>query len=259
MADGVSKQVADLTVFARAIVASLGTYGPQVAPGVEAILFPDGEPAKLTVAVFFEAMSVALGRSLEDLGVKNRALAAEIADDAEPRTTRDAAAERLKAKLLRARSLFAGAVPADVYDRLGLAAAVPENHELLKQRADHVVQQIRACKLARVSLDEGVTLDPAVIASGIEQAASDLDDALKVVKQEERELTVAQKERDEALSKLRGLANGAADTLEAMCKLAGRGALADDVRPSTRRRATSATEEGKTPTNVAPQPAPPTP
>jgi hypothetical protein len=259
MADGVSKQVADLSVFARAIVASLGTYGPQVAPNVEAILFPDGAPATLTVADFVNAMGAALGRSLDDLGAKNLSLAAEIADDAEPRTTRDAAAERLKSKLLRARSLFAGAVPAEVYERLGLAGALPESHELLKQRADHVVQQIRACKLARIALDEGVTLDPAVIASGVEQAASELHDALKVVKQEERELTVAQKERDDAQVKLRGLANGVADTLEALCRLAGRSDLAESVRPTTRRRATSATDEGKTPPNAAPQPAPPTP
>ena len=259
MADGVSKQVADLSVFARAIVASLETYGPQVAPGVEAALSVEGEAAKLSVAGLFEAMGASLVRSVDDLGVKNRALAAEIADDAQPRTTRDAAAERLKSKLLRARSLFAGALSAETYERFGLASALPENHEQLKQRADHVVQQIRAGKIARVTLDEGVTLEPAVIASGIEQAACELDSALKVVKQEERELTVAQKERDDAQAKLRGLANGVADTLEALCRLAGRSDLADAVRPTTRRRPTNASEEGKAPTNGAPQPAPPTP
>lgn len=89
----------------------------------------------------------------------------------------------------------------------------------------------------------GVKVDGKLLGQTLRVAAEQLEEALADVRREERELQLTQKRRNETMATWNARYPGVADVATGLFELAGRGDLADLVRPTARRRA-GLTEEG---------------
>jgi hypothetical protein len=242
MAD-ISKMVADRAAISRTVLSSIEVHGAEVSAQLTEILFPKGAPKQLTAEAFLKALHGALAESVRKLTEADLAHAQELADDDAPRAARDAALTEVREKLINLRSTLASVFGAAILKAYGLTGETPSDPELLLHRANNAASLLANKPISAKPQQEGVTVDPKVLASGLTSAAKKLQKALDAVRREEREGQLTRKTRDEASIAWSARYQGVADAMTGIYGLVGRADLADLVRPTARRRAGLTEEE----------------
>lgn len=246
MAD-VSKMVADRMAVSRTVLSSLEVHGPEVSAELTKVLFPKGPPKQLTIEAFLKALHDALARAVTELSEADMAHAQELADDAEPRATRDAGVAQLREKVMKLRSTLSAVYGAGILKTYGLVGETPNEPELLINVAKNTASLLTSRPITEKAQQEGVTVDPKALAAGLTAAVKKLQKALDDVRREEREGQLTRKKRDEAAAVWSGRYQGVADIATGIYEVCGRAELADVVRPTARRRAGLTEEEDVNP------------
>lgn len=237
MMSDVSKAVVNRVAIARTLLAAVEVQGQEVVSQLEATLFPQGVPEGFDVRVFMDALTGHVQRSIDDLVQKDRAHAIELADDDAPRQERDSAKAALRETLFGIRDTLEGVFGASIAAAYGLSGATPEDSNELLSRAAAVSELLANRPLVEKPLRLGVMVDLKAIASELNVHIGALDKALGDVRREEREAQVTRDARNASLAAWSASYQGVADILTGMLELVGKQALAERVRPTSRRRA----------------------
>ncbi|AKF11355.1 hypothetical protein [Sandaracinus amylolyticus] len=229
----VSKTVADHLAISEQVLQAIEVLGGKVAEGI-------ASGARIPRDVVLSAVIAWLGthlRSAHDaLRDADLEHAAELQDDRAPRDARDQITADLRGALISASSVVRGAYGESFSTAAGLEAAVEKRPDLVAAQAHRIARALRAGR-APATITEGVRVDLAALASSLEARASRLDDALSIVRREEREAQTAMSARDAALARWERTYAGVAEIFTGLCTLAGLDDLARKVRPTPRRRA----------------------
>lgn len=236
MAD-VSKLVSDRIAITRTLTSAVSVHGNETAAAIERALFPHGSPPGFQMCVFLQALGALAQRSVDELSAANQAHATELADDAEPRASRDSAKDELRARMIGIRSTLSGVYGAAILSAYGLSGETPSEAEHLIEAACTTERLLRNRPLTEAPKQEGVSVDPKTLADSLKARVDALRTALGDVRREEREAQVTLQRRNTATAAWNGVYQGVADTLTGLFELAGKGELADRVRPTARRRA----------------------
>jgi hypothetical protein len=249
----VSKMVADRISISGTVMSSLTVHGPEVAPALEALLFPQGAPPDLTVALFLQALHDALARNRDRIGAADLAHAAELADDDPPRAARDAGLAALRANLIGLRATLLGTFGPATLASYGIPTSIPEAPELLVRAATLIEEQLRTRPLTEPPLQPGVSVNPVAVADAIRAQLVAVGDAVAAVERERREAQLTLEAKNKALAEWTAGYPGIASVTTGLFELAGRNDLADVVRPTARRRAglTEAQDAGSDPSGAA--------
>ena len=233
----VSKMVADRAAIARGVQSAATVHSPEVAPDLQALLFPHGAPEQVTVVDFLAALGETLGRYVAALEEADRTHAAELSDDDGYRTARDERMADLKNVYASLREIVVRSYGSAVADAYGLGNALPEDPQLLLGLAGHAEKLLRERALTEQPKIKSLTLAPIAAADDLAFAMSALRSALNDVEREKREAQLTQNAKDELMARWGSIYPGVADVLAGLFTLAKRPALADRVRPTARRRA----------------------
>jgi hypothetical protein len=249
----VSRMVADRVAISNTVITAVRIHGPEVAPIVEKVLFPNGPPNNLTVAQVIDAIGTYLERGTTTLVQADRAHTTELADDEGIRQHREECMIDLKDFLSALRTNIIrnyGAVVAGAYS---LGAALPDDGPALLLLADNVENLLRSRALSEPAKNQSLKLDPLVAANDVKANANALRVALANVEREKREAQLTQNDKAEAMAAWGTTYSASADAAAAFLALGGRLDLAQRVRPTARRRAGLPDEEAA-PTPAAPPP-----
>jgi hypothetical protein len=159
----ITKLVANRQTNASVVVAALEVHAKASAADVSALLFPEGEPKHLTVAIFSDAQGKVLATHADAIGAADRALADELGDDQPYRNARDAARAEARAALPDRQSSLSGAYGASVVQAYALDGALPTADNLLLQQA-RVVHTALAKGAPKAPAKKGRKLDFAALA-----------------------------------------------------------------------------------------------
>jgi hypothetical protein len=236
MAD-VSKMVSDRLAITRTVVSSIEVHGAEVSDALEKILFPDGPPAHLTVAMVLTALGASLQRSANELRDADLVNAAELADDDAPRAARDQGIINLRARLISIRGTLSSVFGNAVLSAYGLAGETPEDADLLVHRATNAADLLAKRPLVEPPTQSGVAVDAVALGLSLEKPITQLTSALADVKREEREAQLTLKARNAVAAAWNTRYQGIADTATGIYEAVGQADLADRVRPTARRRA----------------------
>ncbi|HVK69981.1 MAG TPA: hypothetical protein VM694_36255 [Polyangium sp.] len=236
MAD-VSRLVSERIAITRTLTSAVTVHGNEVAAAIVKALFPDGAPPDFQVTVFLHALGALAQRSVDELSAANQAHATELADDGEPRATRDATKDELRARMIGIRSTLSGVYGATLLSAYGLSGETPSDAEHLIEAACTTERLLRNRPLTEAPKQEGVSVDRVALADSLKARVDALRTALGDVRREEREAQVTLQRRNAATAAWNGVYQGVADSLTGLFELAGKGELADRVRPTARRRA----------------------
>ncbi|MRG93486.1 hypothetical protein [Polyangium spumosum] len=244
----VSKMVADRVVIARYVQTAATVHGPQVAPALEKLLFPDGVPETLTVADVITAVGNSMGRYATALEDADRDHATELADDDGFRAEREEHIAELKNVYASLRELVVRSYGPAVAEAYGLDSALPEDPQLLLALAGNAETLLRKRPLTEQPKIKSLTLAPIAAADDLSLAMTALRTSLDHVEREKREAQLTQTAKDELMSRWGKVYPGVADTLAGLFTMAAQSTLADRVRPTARRRAGLPEAEDSEPT-----------
>jgi len=248
-----SKMVSDRAVIARTVRSALNIHGPEVAPELEKLLFPDGTPGKLTVAEFVQALGDSLGRYVAALTAADSNHSVELADDDGYRIQRDERLAEHRNFFSSLRDLVIRNYSQTVATAYGLTVTLPEDPQQLLTLTRNTVKALRERPLVELPRNKSLKLDPSAAADDLEEHAKALEKALDDVERERREAQVTQSAKDALMGRWAVVYPGIADSAAALFSLAGRPELADRIRPTARRRSGVPEEED----TEAATPAPP--
>jgi hypothetical protein len=241
-----SKQVTDRSRSAGIVGTNAETYATEVGARTSAQLSPflqAGEAVPDT-ALLLRLLARFLASKSTALDAADSAHEAEISDDAKPRAERDEAEVEARETVIE----FRNAVSAKYGDvglhTLGIYEPPPRGApELAKYgRALHGTL-IDGRRTLTSSGRRGVNLDRAEMAAELLVVVERLEAALRVVAQEASELHLTQTAKDRAFEENDRVFGTVARVAEGLLALAGRGDLADRVRPSRRRPGVTEAEE----------------
>lgn len=248
----VSRMVTDRVTITNTVVTAVRIHGPEVAPTIEKVLFPDGPPNNLKVADVLQAIGACLDRSTTTLVQADRAHTTELADDEGIRQHREECVVDSKDLLSALRTNMIrnyGAIVAGAY---GLGNALPDDGPALLVLADNVESLLRSRPLIEAPKNQSLKIDPILAANDVKASANALRLALANVEQEKREAQLTQNDKSNAMTNWGTTYSVCADAAAALLALGGRPDLAQRVRPTARRRAGLPDE-----TPAAPTPPPP--
>jgi hypothetical protein len=249
----VSKQVANREAITRTVVNSATHHGPIIVDPLERFLFPEGVPEVVTLGVLIEAMGKALVRTTEVMHNADLTLAAEIADDAAPRTARDTSIQAIREMLMDFSALVEGTYGADALKLCGLQGLTPRWGDTLANDGDNVAGLLKGNPFAALAPKPGrEPLKAPKMAEALEAEVAEFKKSLEDVDREEREYQAALGARDLSVEQWSLVYPNVTDALGAFYSLAGRSDLADRVRPTARRRAGQPEEADTTPTEEQP-------
>jgi hypothetical protein len=238
MADAkASRMVSDRVAITTTVVTAIDIHGPEVAPALEKVLYPNGAPQDVSIAKVLIALGAHLQAQTMHLVQADRAHTTELADDDEQRRKREEALVDLREFLGALRSSliqnFAGSLAA----AYGLGGAIPEDASTVLVLAGHVEDFLRNRPLVEVPKNKSIKIDPILAADEVKTLANALTKALADVDREKREAQLTQAGKNEAMAAWGTSYSGVADATAAFFALAGRPDLAERVRPTARRRA----------------------
>ncbi|UQA62623.1 hypothetical protein [Polyangium aurulentum] len=254
-----SKMVSDRAVIARTVRSSLKIHGPEIAPELEKLLFPQGAPAKLTVGDFVQALGDSLDRYVDALAAADSNHSVELADDDGYRILRDERIAELRNLFSSLRDLVVRNYSLTVAAAYGLTVTLPEDPQQLLTSTRNAVKTLRERPLVEPPRNKSLKLDPNAAADDLEAHAKALEKALDDVERERREAQVTQSAKDALMGRWAVIYPGIADSAAALFTLAGRPELAERVRPTARRRSGVPEEEDTEATTPAPPEPPPAP
>ncbi len=251
--------VSDRIAIARTVLSSLSVHGAEVSDDLEKILFPDGAPAHLTVAMVLTALGATIERATSALREADLANAAELADDDAPRAARDQGVSDLRARIISIRGTLSSVFGNAIVGVYGLAAETPEDADLLVHRATSIASLLASRPLVEKAKHDGVTVDAALLGKSLEKPIAHLTAALADVRREEREAQLTLKARNAAAVVWNTRYQGVADAVTGVFEIVGQADLADRVRPTARRRAGIAETADLPASPPVPPPAEPAP
>ena len=170
----------------------------------------------------------ALEQAMEDLVAADEALVLEAADDKQYRDARDAGVKGLRETLVDVRNLLEAAYGTDVLAHYLLVGDLPRSPELVKERAEEVLNQMRQRPLTESS-PYGFDLDLSLLADRIETEVVPLSMALEDIKREVREIQEALQHRNTVMSRFDQVFESVSQVMHAYYKLSGRPDLAMTV------------------------------
>lgn len=228
-----SKLHADRTDVVRSLTSSIDENGEEVAARIEEVIFPEGAPPNLTVAIFLVALAAAVQREVDGLGAADSALVKELADDEGYRDTRADATDDARVVVQRGRAAMVAGYGAGAPAKVGLDGEMPRDATQLAQVAKTSADLVESAELGEPVLPT----DRAAVAAQLRAAGVRVDRSLADVSREEREAQTLRRKRDEQDAKVRRLYGGFADAFAGLAAAAGLHEVARRVRPTTRRRA----------------------
>ncbi len=256
MSAKVSRMVSDRVSITNTVASAVVIHGPEAAPELEKMLFPDGPPQGLTVAAVLAALGGLLARRTEALIAADRTHAVELADDDECRARRDERISDLRGYLSSLRANLTGNYGPALPVAYGLPAAIPDDAASLLTLAGNVEHLLRNRPLTELPKRQSLALDPVATADDLQAAAAELQGALGDVEREKREAQLTLTTKNEALAEWAQGYQGVADAVSALFALAGKQELADKVKPTARRRAGLPEADDTPPAPPAPPAAP---
>lgn len=231
-----SKLVTDRQKSATAVIAAARTHGPGIGPALEALFdgtLPSGQTvpdASLLVSLFADRLD-----QLTDVMVQaDEARERELADDEEPRRHREDLAEALYATIVELREVAVGLLGSAAIPTLRLDRPTPRDPVVLARVAREVIEGLQSGDLPD-SRVPGATFPADTYATRLADLADPLEQALQDNALERREAEATLAAKDEAVANYDAFFSTAASILSALLRVTGDDALADRVRPSTRR------------------------
>jgi hypothetical protein len=231
-----TKLVSNRLSNATAVGAALQVHGAAGAQALSKRLFPHGEPKHLTTEGFIAALGKALEAAANGIADADLALSAEYADDKQYRDARDAARGEVRATILDIQSSVQGAYGEKVLHAYQLDGALPVDDSLLLQLARAIHAKLAGGAPAAAP-KKGRKIDFAALAEELDAHVRAFAQGLKDVKREEREAQQALTRRDAAIADYDPVYSGAAQIVAGLLELIGQSTLADQVKPTARRRA----------------------
>ena len=247
----VSRAVADRASINNTVVAAIDVHGPEVAPDLDAILFPYGGPGGIHMGLILTAFGNALRESSARLQAADQSHAAELADDDGYRKNRDGAVGALRAVFISLRAALTNNYGPEVAAAYGVASALPDDTQTLIHSAGAVEKLLRERPLVEPPIMKGLAVDPLLVADDLKAAADAAQKALGDVEREKREAQATLDKKNTELDTWARRYPPIAEIVSQLFTLAGRPALADRVKPTTRRRA-GLPEEGDLPPDATP-------
>lgn len=231
-----SKQIVDRTKSANVVTSAASVHAARVAQAVQAVLSPYLEKSEKMPDV--EGFTLLVGKWLTQTSSKmvmaDEAHIHELSDDDPVRRSRDEAHAALNEELVELREWMTGLFGARAVRALGFAAETPRDPAALAHFAGEVVKSLRE-KDFPPPKREGVSWSKTKEADKIDKLRSKLDTAIADVVREAREAQGTLADKNAALATYDTAFSRASKVLEGLFTLAGETALADRVRPSTRR------------------------
>jgi hypothetical protein len=242
-----SKAVADRIAISRTVVESLKQHAPEIAEGLERVLFPNGVPQNLKLAEFVLALHTALSHATETMSRADAAHQIELADDVAPRALLEQRTEMLKAFLISLRATLVSTYGAIVAGAYTIPPQVPDDPELLLRIAMGVEKLLRERSLVETPKIKSLAIAPLAVAEDLAVAIAELRRALSDVTREQREALVSESAREKALIEWFSTYIATAEVACGLYTLAGYAELAEALRPTTRRLSGLPEEEDTAP------------
>ncbi len=231
-----SKQIVDRGKSANVVSSAASVHAARVAQSVETVLSPHLEKGEKLPDI--NVLTLLVGRWLahtsENMATADEAHIHELSDDDPIRASRDKAQVALNDELVELREWMTGLFGARAVRSLGFAAETPRDPAALSHFAGEVVKSLRE-KTFPAPKRDGVSWAPTKEAGKIEKLRAQLDTALAEVVREVREAQGTLADKNTAIAAYDTSFSRVAKFLEGLFTLAGETALADRVRPSTRR------------------------
>jgi hypothetical protein len=244
----VSKQVIDRVRSAATVSASLETHADEIGRKLGEVLSPLLKPHESMpdAALLMRLLGRMLSLRTATLTEVDAAHEAELADDAVPRTERDAAETELRGFLSRYRGMIGDTFGDEGLRVFGLWDPAPSSTRGVARYATDFVAALRdPSRMPSVSPPPGVTLDRAAIAGVLESAARRLETTIGTVTKEVAEADATLTAKDRAVDHSDAGFLGAAQIGEATFLLVGRPDLAARIRASPRKPGVVQDEEGE--------------
>jgi hypothetical protein len=244
-----SKQVTDRQKNAASVLAAEQAHVAPAAGEIVKALSPFLEPGEVMPdsALLAALAGRMLAKRETELVDADEAHEAELGDDEEPRRARDEAAAALYDEVTQTREWLRGFFGAGALRGLGFSGDTPQDPLVLSRFAGQVLDALK--KPLPASRQKGATWDPAETVKALAEKRDALEGFLADVAREQREAQVTWAKRETAMDGFDHGYQRAVGLLEGILRFGGQDALADRLRPNTRK--------GKTAT--APEPAPAAP
>lgn len=232
-----SRMVADRVAISNTVIAAVDNHGPQIAPLLDALLFPGGVPANLDMAGVLGAIRQLLMKSTTGLVDADTGHTVELQDDDAYRQKREEAITDLRAYLVSLRSTLSTNYGADIASAYGCSVAMPDDAHTLVRFASNVEELLRTRPLTETAKKKSLSIDAIDAADDVKEAREALETALGHVEREKRESQLTQAAKNNAMDDWSSVYPRSADCIAALFALAGREELANAVKPTARRRA----------------------
>jgi len=231
-------------------------HGPEVAPTLDAILFPGGPPPGVNMALFLAAFGNALRESTTRLQDADQTHTAELADDDGYRKNRDGAVGALRGIFISLRAALTNNYGPEVASAYGVASPLPDDAQTLLHSAGTVEKILRERPLTEPPIIKGLFVDRILVADDLKAAAESVKKAIADVEREKREAQATLDKKNIEIDAWAKRYPPIAEIVSQLFALAGRHSLADRVKPTTRRRAGLPEETDLPQDTPAPAPAP---
>lgn len=232
-----SRMVADRVAISNTVLSAVDNHGPEIAPKLDALLFPNGIPANLDMLGVLLAIQQFLAKTTQNLVEADTAHTVELQDDDPFRRLREESIAELRAYLVSLRSTLTSNYGPEVASAYGCAAPIPDDANTLVRFAANVEELFRNRALTETPKKKSLALNTTDAADDLEQARKTLEKALSDVERERREGQLTQAAKNNAMDEWSRIYPRAADAIAALFALAGREELANAVKPTARRRA----------------------
>jgi len=231
-----SKQIIDRIKSANVVTSAASVHAARVAQAVQAVLSPYLEKGQKMPDIegFLLLVGSWLAQTSAKMAAADEAHIHELSDDDPVRQARDEAHVALHDELVELREWMTGLFGARAVRSLGFAADTPRNPAALSHFAGEVARSLRE-KSFPSPKRSGVSWAPAKEADKIDTLRATLDTTLADVVREVREAQATLTDKNAATATYDTAFSRASKVLEGIFTLAGETALADRVRPSTRR------------------------
>lgn len=231
-----SKQIIGRRKSGEIVASAASVHASRVAQAVTTLLTPHLSKGQKMPDV--EGLTLLVGKWLAEtsatMAAADEAHLHELSDDDPFRQSRDEAHAALNTELVDLREWMTGLFGARAVRSLGFAADTPRDPAALSHFAGEVVKSLRE-KAFPAPKRSGASFAPTKEAEKIEKLCATLDTALADVVREAREAQGTLATKNTAMAAYDTAFSRASKVLEGIFTLAGETALADRVRPSTRR------------------------
>lgn len=249
----------------RVVGSAFETHGPLAARGVMALLAEGLSPDEVLPDVerLIALLHRNLARAAKGMVDSDLAHSRELGDDAPVRDARDQARSSVLSVVTSIRMSLTSRFGQDFGGRLGAFGPAPEAPADVLSWGRKIHAALTDLALPEADLDadndEVGTFSKEVALKKLGERLKKLESALAEVQREGREAEQTQAQKDRAIAAYDRTFSLSAGLLEVLLRFVGEGALADRVRPSTRRPGTTAQAETPDAPDLADPASPPSP